>query len=319
MLNRDLSWSNLKALHQLYTKKETRAKILSNPYIQSLKDNRKIIRYKMGNHSILQAASAYKSYYEINLLDDFVRYSSFLKNADINDDGKRHYSEYDLQTLMFIWDNRDELKTKLTTIRQFSATLFKIKGSKYLENRESLKNAVCKILEINDFPEKESQENQWRFVIDCINPKIVVLCENLAFLKQPWKARQNQIELWYVGGNNTAIINFISIEKLALPLYYSCDWDFAGLQIYSRIKRIIEEKGYRIDLLNPNDTSLALPTTSFNHASRWNSSSHLSNLIVCDFSDEQKSLINLLIQNDQWIEEESQDLIELIKFNKALN
>ena len=63
-----------------------------------------------------------------------------------------------------------------------------------------------------------------------------LLCENLNFLKTPRIARDNHIELWYVGGNNISNIDYIPDHKLTLPLYYSCDWDYDGLKIYERLQ-----------------------------------------------------------------------------------
>ncbi|MFX7586113.1 hypothetical protein ABTK07_19425, partial [Acinetobacter baumannii] len=83
------------------------------------------------------------------------------------------------------------------------------------------------------------------------DPTVLVLCENLAHLKNGWKAREHNIELWYVGGNNIGIIDHIGAEKLTRPIYYSCDWDFHGLSIYSRIKQKMKVKGIDINVLLP--------------------------------------------------------------------
>jgi hypothetical protein len=44
------------------------------------------------------------------------------------------------------------------------------------------------------------------------------MCENKSFLKQPWIAKETQTKLWYVGGNNIAIIDDID-ENCKKRLY----------------------------------------------------------------------------------------------------
>ena len=96
--------------------------------------------------------------------------------------------------------------------------------------------------------------------------------------------------------------------ELARPFYYSCDWDNAGLHIYSRIKTRLAEKGKEILLLYPNQPHKPLPVDSPYHKSKWKPEKVLSGLNVEYFNEQEKQLINRLIQQDEWIEEESNDL-----------
>lgn len=316
MSNRNLKWPHLKALNELYLTGQTRLIILSNAYIRTLKEDKRIIRFKFGNHNIIEALPAYKKYYEENLKSAFEKYNLFFKQNDISDDGRSKYDEYDLNTLFFIVHHKAEFKNKLTTIRQFSAAVFKEKGSKYLENRPGLKNVVCKLLEVADFPDKDPKNNQWRLVVDCINPSVVILCENIAHLKQGDVAIKNNIELWFVGGNNTGIINNIADEKLANPLYYSCDWDCEGLKIYTRVKEILARKGFDINILLPYDINSSLPVNSPHHYSEWEYSKPFSGLNIAHFKNDEIELITLLMKKKHWIEEESIDLVQNLVFNE---
>lgn len=312
-MKRALTWRHLKGLNQLYVDKRTDAKITDNGYIANvLMAQKRLLKFKSGNNKILEAAPKYAAFYEENLKQDFEQYAQFLQAANLEDDARRKYTEDDIRALMFVVEQKEELAKNLTTLKTFSGEIFKGKGSKYLENRPGLKNAVCKILGITDFPEKDPKNLQWRFVTDCISPKSIVLCENLDRLKNPWKARKENLELWYVGGNNTGIIDFINPDKLRLPIYYCCDWDFDGLSIYSRIKHKIKSKGYELNLLIPDVYEIALPIDSPHHKSRWNFNNRLSGLKHEDFSDEAVNLIKRLIQDNKWIEEESMDLIGMI-------
>lgn len=307
----ELTWRHLKGLNQLYLSGRTEAKITDNGYIKNvLIAQRKLIKCKSGNLKILEATNPYKTFYEQNFKTAYSIYESFLQKQQLEDDARRKYTEGDIRTLMFITEHREELIENLTTIRTFSVEIFKGKGSKYLENKPGLKSAVCRILGISDFPDKDPKNLQWRFVIDTLTPRAIILCENISHLKSPWKVREANLELWYVGGNNINIIDSISPSKLTLPIYYSCDWDFHGLSIYSRIKRKLEEKKCRIELLVPYTFETALSVNSPHHKSFWNHSIPFSGLNKSDFSIESIQLIEALISKNYWIEEESLDIVQ---------
>jgi len=267
-----------------------------------------LLRYRKGNMKVLEAAPHYAGFYEQNLKSAFEQYQHFLVNHDLEDDGRRKYTEEDIQTMIFIADQREEFKQKLTTIRTFSSEFFKNKGSKYLENKPGLLDAVRKILNISAFPEEDPKNLQWRFVVDCLTPVKVILCENIAHLKSPWKAREHNMELWYVGGNNIGIIDHIGEGKLQLPLYYSCDWDYHGLSIYSRIRQKLLSKGVAISLLMPYRIDVALPVNSPHHNSNWIFNKPLSGLDPSAFNKEEHVLIRYLVERNKWIEEESLEL-----------
>jgi hypothetical protein len=212
---------------------------------------------------------------------------------------------------MFVYYNKKELQNKLTTLKKFSAIVFENENSKYLENKPSLKNAILHLLEIDEFPEKDPKSQQWRFVIDCPNPRAVVLCENLDCLKVPIEFKKNNIELWYVGGNNTRPLLDISQGKLHLPIFYFCDWDYSGLKIYSNVKKIFKNKNKKIELIQPPENAKRLPVGVKNHKSKWNSED-FSGLQKNNFTEKQIGIIESLILKGEWIEEESIDLISLI-------
>lgn len=312
MNSKALTWRHLKGLNQLYQERKTPARITDNAFIKNfLMGQKGIIRHKKGNIKILEAAPAYADFYERYFKTSFEQYEQFLQREGLEDDGRRKYTEDDIQSLIFIAEQKEELKQKLTTIRTFSSEFFKNKGSKYLESKPGLLEAVYRILGIAAFPEKDPQNLQWRFVIDCIQPEKVILCENLDHLKSPWKAREYNLELWYVGGNNIGIIDHISEEKLQKPLFYSCDWDFHGLSIYSRIRRKLQSKNISINLLQPYRLDVALPVDSPHHSSNWNFNEILSGLAPSDFNEEAQRLIRYLMSRNEWIEEES---LELTRF-----
>jgi Uncharacterized protein conserved in bacteria C-term(DUF2220) len=230
-------------------------------------------------------------------------------------DGRQNFDEYDLQTFQFIVANRADFKNGLTTIRHFSSVFFREKGSKYLEMHPGITRIVYKLLMIEAFPDQDPKNHQWRFVVDHPAPRFIILCENLANLKQPLIALQNQLELWYVGGNNIAIINQINPDKLVVPIYYSCDWDLAGLQIYTRLREIFAQKECFLCLLEPVDKTAMVDTSSPNHLSEWRQDKSYSGLDTVFFTARQLLIIEELIDKKKWIEEETQDLIKMLAYN----
>jgi hypothetical protein len=318
MLDRALKWPHLRGLYELYEKGQTSARIQDNAFVRHLKSDRRLIGLKPGSMNILTAKPGYRRYYKDNFLQAYNRYVLFLQSNHITMDGRQRFDEYDLETFAFIVERRDEILTSVPGMRQFSSMMFRKKGSKYLDTHPGIASIVLNLLGLEAFPGSDPKENQWRFIVDHPTPKLIVLCENLANLKRPWIARTHDIELWYVGGNNTAILEYISPEKLEVPLLYSCDWDQHGLDIYKRIHGIFAGKHKEIRILTPHNQQFILPEDSPNHASKWRGIDITAQWPLHPFNKEQVSLLSKLILNKQWIEEESQDLLQLLCYNGFL-
>ena len=230
MNNSQIKWRILKALNALYENRKTPSTILSDGFVDYLTHTRRLLRRKLSNANYLEPCNGFAAYYEKNFKTDFQNAEQFLSAAGLEHDARRSYTLNDINTLQFIAANKSELQQSLTTLRTFSSRVFTYGGSKYLETHRSLLEAVYQLLEIEQFPAEDPKILQWRFVVDCPDARHIVLCENLNFLKTPRIARDNHIELWYVGGNNISNIDYIPDHKLTLPLYYSCDWDYDGLK-----------------------------------------------------------------------------------------
>jgi hypothetical protein len=312
----DLSWKELKALNDLYVKDKTSAKVQESDYFKYLIDDKGIIERKLGNSKILLATDDFYTFYETALKDNFDHYLSFLEQEKLETDARKNYNEEDIKSMMFVNRNKDQIIPNLTTINKFSGEFFEGKGAKYLASKQSVLKAILKILNISDFPASDPKEHQWRFVVDCPNPKAIVLCENLNFLKLPWLAEKYSIKLWYVGGNNIAIIDQIDQVEFNRPFFYSADWDLAGLNIYGRIKKKLAIRDKEIKLLFPNDPNNRLTVNSPKHKSKWDFVKDLSGLDPTNFNAKETSLIHDLIANNQWIEEESNDLIEMLELKR---
>lgn len=308
-MNKNITWKELKALDDLYNLKKTNANIQEHPYIKYLIEEKCILDRKLDNTKVIIATDYFEKFYEETFKIQYEEAKSFLLENGIEPSAKKSFTLEDVKTLMLIAENKVELKNNPTTIEDFSNEFFNT--SKYLKHKTSIKNAVFKILDINEFP-FDKKENQWRLVVDHPNPKAIVLCENKSFMKQPWIAKNAEIKMWYVGGNNIKIIDDIDEIELSKPIYYSCDWDLAGLQIYSRIKTKLKDRNKELYLLYPNEPHKKISTYIDYHYSHWNLSKKISGLQTDFFSKKELILINDLIQNQMWIEEESFNLESML-------
>lgn len=309
-MNKNITWKELKALDDLFRLKKTKASIQEHPYIKYLLEDKCILDRKPGNNKVIISTDDFEKFYEETFKLPYDKAKSFLIENGIESNAKKSFTLEDVKTLMLIAENKRELKNNPTNIEDFSNEFFDT--SKYLKNKSSVRNAVFRILDITEFP-LDKKENQWRIVVDYPNPKAVVLCENKSFLKQPWIAKNAEVKLWYVGGNNIKIIDDIDEIELSKSIYYSCDWDLAGLKIYSRIKAKLKTRNKDISLLYPNEPHKKITTYIDYHHSHWDLSKVLSGLSLVNFSKKELILINDLIQNEMWIEEESFDLVKMIQ------
>lgn len=309
-MNKNITWKELKALDDIYRFKKTRASIQKHPYINYLINERRILDLKPDNIKVIVTTDEYEEFYEQEFKIQYEEAKKFFVKNGIEPSAKKSFTLEDVKTLMLINENKEELKNNPTNIEDFSNEFFEI--SKYLKEKKSVREAVFSILGIDQFP-LDKKENQWRLVVDYKNPKAIVLCENKSFLKQPWIARNTEVKMWYVGGNNIKILDDIDEVELSKPIYYSCDWDLAGLQIYSRIKGKLKDRNSDIMLLYPNIPHKRISTYINYHNSHWELTKTLSGLKPEIFSKQELLLIRGLIQSEEWIEEESTDLELMIK------
>lgn len=309
-MNKNVTWKELKALDDLYRFKKTKANIQEHPYINFLLDDMGILDRKIDNIKVIIATDDFEKFYDDVFKIQYEEAKNFLLKNGIETNAKKNFTLEDVKTLMLIDENKMELKNNPTTIEDFSNEFFNT--SKYLKNKISIKNAVFKILDITEFP-FDKKENQWRLVVDHPNPRAIILCENKSFMKQPWISKNTHVKMWYVGGNNIKVLDDIDEKELVKPIYYSCDWDLAGLQIYTRIKVKLRERKSDIILLYPNEPHKKIKTHIDYHKSHWELSKDTSGLSKNLFTSKELTLINDLIQNQMWIEEESFNLEKMIK------
>lgn len=304
MMDKKIKWRHLKALHQVYILGSTRNKVENHPYINYLMAMG-LLQPKVGKKGILEAGFGFSDYYRKEHLDNFIHYEQFLDSHQILN-GQSNYGERDIKALMFIVAQKEQILKDRYSRKKLSALFFK-EGAKHLDKTPGLERAVLSLLGIEEFPGKDPKDLQYRFVVDCPTPKCIVLCENIDFLLMPWVARENDIELWYAGGNNIEKLNHL--PPIDLPIYYSCDWDYHGLDIYQRVLKKIPQ----IALLLPSAIQERKPTGSANHNSHWRKEVSFSGLDPTLYGPAQYQLISELIDKKQWIEEENNDLLKMLK------
>ena len=312
MLNENLSWRELKALNDLYLKRSTKAKIQKHPYIKFLFEQKGVIDHKPANTSVLVPSAKFDSFYEEYFKDNFQVYLDFFHQYTFLQP-QSNYKERDIRVLMLIATLKDQILEQKYSRKKFSNHFFE-EDAKYLVPNSSLEKAILNILGLPQFAGADPKDLQYRTVLDCKKPKLIVLCENLDFLLYPDIARGNSIWLWYVGGNNIEKLDHL--PAINYPIYYSCDWDYHGLIIYQRIK----EKIPQIQLLYPSAVEKAKSVYSKSHSSDWLYHQPFSGLSTNknNYSTNAVQLIKELITKKQWIEEESNDLLEMVKLNTEL-
>jgi hypothetical protein len=303
-MRKEITWRQLKGLHQLYENKSTKIKLLSNVFVKNvLYGKLHLIKHRNGNPYVIEKNHDFDAYFERELLDQYLYYAEFFESVGIEISARRTYSQDILETLVLIHKNKEELREKLSTSHIFSSNFFEDKDSKFLDDQQQLKKDILTILGVDKFPRESPKDQQYRLVVDCINPKYILLCENKDFLKDPFEFRKNNIELWYVGGNNTKKLLELPTDKISYPFFYVCDWDYHGLGIYTRIKQIVNDKKKDVTLILPTNPMLK-PIKSGKHGSEWKNAP-LSGLVRNAFSEKELDLIEKLISQNKWVEEQT--------------
>lgn len=310
-MNKNLTWRELKALNDLYNNGQTKAKVQAHPYIKFIHKEKGLVEHKFSNTNVLVAAENYPEFYEADFLESFFEFQRFFENHSFLTN-QTSFKERDIRVLMLISRQKQEVLNNQFSRKKLSSVFFD--DSKYIRKKSALEKAILNILEISSFQGSEKDTQQYRLVLDCKTPKLIVLCENIDFLLYPSIARSHNVWLWYVGGNN--IKKLEHLPPIEMPIYYSCDWDYHGLKIYEGIKDKISE----IKLLFPEATGLRKQIETVSHKSDWNYNKPFSGLSTSAsvYDTRCKALIEELIASQHWIEEESNDLIRMLEINEAL-
>ncbi|GAB4160330.1 MAG: hypothetical protein Tsb0033_16130 [Winogradskyella sp.] len=303
-----MNWTVLKSLNELYHYRKVKKKAsLENDSEFSLMLDTKEIRDN--DKFYVPNDELYNKYYEKHHLENFSVYYEFLEKYNLL---KKRFEEDDIKKLIeletknraqTLIPSREQLIEAQETVRGFSTMFFK--HDKYLDRKDSLIDAINTILNIKLV---ENKDLQYLYVLQCDNPKTIVLCENLDFLRKDKMPRANNIELWYAGGRNVKKLKYADTRRI--PIFYSGDWDKDGLEIFELAKAIIPQ----IQLLYPTAEGKSIVDT--NHSSLWKHPEKpelLSGLNKTLYPLHYQKKIKSLIKEDSWIIEESNDLKKMIK------
>jgi len=307
-----MNWIELRALNNLYSNGEVK---INDTLTKSGEINYLInsLRILDRTHNNLFVLDGFTDIYEKDYLEKYNRYETFLSDNELLKPQLR-FEESDIQILIGIKDDmdngnleplREQIIKNEATVRIVSLMFFK--NEKYLLGKDALINAVKSLLDIDELA--DDRDLQYKYVLECKAPNCIVLCENIDFLKRPTLARANNIELWYAGGKNVNKLDFS--DTRGLPIYYSCDWDYDGLFI---IYPLVKEKIPNIELLTPNGISKGIVETE--HNSKWENikDRNIEDLLTANQSD----ILKILIELNQWIIEESNDLVYMVRFEEPI-
>jgi hypothetical protein len=273
-----MNWKQYKSFNQLFTDGETPADLLKCSLAQRAND----MGYIVENKKVIIKTDLFDDFYSKQIADKYNTYKSLLEKYNLLE---TTFKESDLEALIKIETDKEQILDNNKSIKEISTLYFN--DAKYIKTPKLIYNAVLKVLGKSELPIDE-HDQQYLWVLHCKNkiPKAIILCENDNLLR---KERLNDIELWHAGGRNTAKLKFIA--ETTIPLYYLCDWDNRGIEIYQDIKKNIFPN---IELLVPQE-----PIKFLDIKSEWK-----TQIDYFLFSDEAKSLLQKIVP-EKWIEEES--------------
>jgi len=304
-----MNWREHKALYELYRQGEVRINntLSKSSEFKYLEQSYGVLRFS--TKTILRE-SGFEDVYERWYLPKYTQYLTFLQKHDL----LRPQTQFDAKELDVLIDIgegmdsgelipvRDQIVEADESVRGVSQMFFK--HEKYLDTRYALVDALKRLLAIEKFANDKDQQYIYR--LECHKPKAIVLCENLDFLRRSNRPRAAHLQLWYAGGKNVDKLNYA--ETNDLPIYYSCDWDYDGLfVIYPLVKQIIPS----IILLRPTGSPKSIVKTE--HDSQWEAHRLADATYRKLFDKAELDLIDQLARNDEWIIEESNDLIEMFR------
>lgn len=273
-----MNWKALQQLNELYTKGETDVRLLKHSYIERQVENGRIIV----RDKLLLKTAYFDEFYEKKHAIVFENIKTLLIRYDI---AHTNFKAKDLNALLKIEIEKQHILDSLFSQKEISTHYFD--DSKYLKTGSKLHKAILRILALETL-RRDEHDQQFLYVLHCKSkiPKAIVLCENINNLQKP---RLEDIELWHAGGNNIAKLAYVPSPQI--PMYYLCDWDNKGIEIYQSIKKRFFPQ---IEIIIPASPKY-LPAKSTWHTT-IDSSLFITNAL---------QLLNYLISNDLWIEEES--------------
>ena len=273
-----MKWSVIKQLHSLYISGETDKNLLKSSIgkrlfeMDIISEPVKSLVFKKGD---------YNNIYETKYKTDYDLAFQIIEKYDL------YNTNFNIDEYKALKDIVDANISDTLTLKEISSIYFK--GSKNIRKDTKLHQAILNILEV-DYLAEDEHDQQYLTVLHCKTkkPLRILLCENKNLLT---KKRFETTELWYAGGKNINKLKFVNIPDI--PIYYLCDWDNDGIEIYYKIKQIHKQ----LKLIIPNKP---IKYKSTKEHLEWKielKEDLLSNVAV--------EILTELTENKNWIEEES--------------
>lgn len=220
----------------------------------------------------------------------FNKCSSFIKKYDLSY-LENHYSIEEIEALIKI--ETDKLKIIEQEIAFQNILTLYFGSSKHKTAQSNLSKAIKTILEIEFFPEEIKDQQFISILYPKRKTRFIILCENKNRLITQ---RHEFIEYWYSGGKNTKQLEFIPQPQH--PIFYLCDWDFDGLNIYIDIKKKYLPTLTAFIPINP-ELIMIEQSKVKDHKSKWSSDKFLTHL-----NKTERNIAETLIQNKSIIIEQ---------------
>lgn len=287
MIPSEMSYKVLKYLVKISDEKCLPKKYDNVAYMLHLFERNYLIKERPNK---ICKTTSFEELFTDEILPFFQKYDLFIKKFQI-ENLENHYSIQEFEALIKIENDKAEI---LSNEHSFQTILTNYFGSsKHRKSDSILSEAIKKILEIETFPE-ESKDQQFLSILYPKNEtRYIILCENKNRLIVP---RHNFIEFWYSGGKNTKQLQFIPKPKF--PIFYLCDWDFDGLNIYTDIKRKYLPN-IRAFIPDNFKSLMEKQETVKKHHSKWNNNKCFQYL-----NDEEMKIASVLYETDNIIEEQ---------------
>jgi hypothetical protein len=286
MLYKDTPYKVVKYLTKLSSIKVLPIEYAKENYIRYLID-RKAIEEK--GKKLGTTKKFYDSFAD-EITDTFSHCSAFIEKFSF-DYLENHYSVGEIETLIKIENEREKILESDNALTNILAIYFD--SSKYKTTNSNLAKAIKTILGIDIFPEEIKDQQFTSILYPKEKTRFIVLCENINRLIIK---RHQFIEFWYAGGKNIKQLEFI--PKPQYPIFYLCDWDFDGLNIYIKIK---QKYLPTLTLFIPtnHETLMIEQEKVKKHRSKWKNNNSFQYLI-----DNEKNLVENLFNTKSIIEEQ---------------
>lgn len=220
----------------------------------------------------------------------FSKCSSFIAKYDLSY-LENHYSVEEIEALIKIETDKSKIVEQEIAFQNILTLYFG--SSKHKTVQSNLSRAIKTILEIEFFPEEIKDQQFTSILYPKKKTRCIILCENKNRLITK---RHEFIEYWYAGGKNIKQLEFIPAPQY--PIFYLCDWDFDGLNVYIDIKRKYLPTLTAFIPTNP-DSLMIDQSKVKDHKSKWSNDKFLVHLNKIE-----RSITETLIKNKAIIVEQ---------------